>query len=54
MKAIGFVGASHADAPLAQALQLSGAETVIESMADLPQAVDSLVAATMPQRKHAP
>ncbi len=54
MKAIGFAGASHADARLAQALELAGAESVIDKMADLPRAVENLLAATMPQRKQAP
>jgi HAD superfamily hydrolase (TIGR01509 family) len=53
MKAIGFTGASHADARLAQALELAGADTVIDTMVDLPRAVESLLAATT-QRKHAP
>ncbi len=54
MKAIGFAGASHADARLAQALELAGAARVIEKMGDLPRAVENLVATTMPQRKQAP
>jgi HAD superfamily hydrolase (TIGR01509 family) len=53
MKAIGFAGASHADARLAQALEVAGAGTVLDTMVDLPRAVEGLLAATT-QRKQAP
>lgn len=36
MGIIGFAGASHADASLADALRIAGAETVLMRMADLP------------------
>ncbi len=45
MVAIGFAGASHANAELAAKLAAAGADFVIRAMADLPGAVRRLVAA---------
>jgi len=45
MKTIGFAGASHASAELAQQLKMAGANVVIAAMSDLPSAVEGLVAA---------
>jgi HAD superfamily hydrolase (TIGR01509 family) len=42
MRAIGFTGASHADASLAAALHAAGADIVIARMADLPDAITRL------------
>jgi hypothetical protein len=42
MKAIGFVGASHATAALAGQLADAGAHAVVQAMADLPAAVEAL------------
>jgi beta-phosphoglucomutase-like phosphatase (HAD superfamily) len=42
MQAIGFAGASHATAQLAQQLGEVGADIVIRTMSDLPQAVERL------------
>ncbi len=42
MGAIGFAGASHADAQLAAQLAAAGADTVVRAMADLPAAVERL------------
>jgi HAD superfamily hydrolase (TIGR01509 family) len=44
MKAIGFAGASHADADLVNRLKTAGADAAIRAMADLPAAVERLVA----------
>ncbi|HEY5226323.1 MAG TPA: HAD family hydrolase [Methylovirgula sp.] len=49
MKAIGFAGASHADAEMASALAATGARIVITKMADLPAAVETLRAAALEQ-----
>jgi HAD superfamily hydrolase (TIGR01509 family) len=43
MRAIGFAGASHADAALAAALTEAGAGRVLTDMADLPEAVAMLI-----------
>jgi HAD superfamily hydrolase (TIGR01509 family) len=45
MKTIGFAGASHASAELAQQLKMAGANVVIAAMSDLPSAVEDIVAA---------
>jgi len=45
MKTIGFAGAGHATAQLAQQLEQAGAEIVIRTMAELPAAVRNLVEA---------
>lgn len=42
MAAIGFVGANHANAQLAEELDAAGADIVIHAMADLPPAVQRL------------
>jgi HAD superfamily hydrolase (TIGR01509 family) len=42
MAAIGFAGASHADAQLAKALATAGASPVLTKMAELPAAVEAL------------
>jgi HAD superfamily hydrolase (TIGR01509 family) len=42
MKAIGFAGASHATAALAEQLEQAGADIVIRAMAELPAAVEKL------------
>ena len=44
MAAIGFAGASHANRELAKRLADAGADLVIDSMANLPAAVEQLVA----------
>jgi HAD superfamily hydrolase (TIGR01509 family) len=44
MSTIGFAGASHANAQLAERLKTVGADTVIRAMADLPAAVAWLAA----------
>jgi len=43
MAAIGFAGASHANRGLAERLVAAGAEPVIDSMANLPAAVEQVV-----------
>lgn len=45
MGAIGFAGASHANAQLAEKLAMASADTVIRAMADLPGAVERLAKA---------
>jgi HAD superfamily hydrolase (TIGR01509 family) len=42
MKAIGFIGASHATAALAGQLADAGAHAVVQAMSELPAAVDAL------------
>ncbi len=44
MSTIGFAGASHASAQLAERLKTAGADTVIRAMPDLPAAVEWLAA----------
>ncbi|MGE5534248.1 MAG: HAD family hydrolase [Acidobacteriota bacterium] len=44
MKAIGFVGASHATTQLGRQLKAAGADVVIESMSELPACVERLTA----------
>jgi HAD superfamily hydrolase (TIGR01509 family) len=44
MAAIGFVGASHADADLRAELVAAGADSVVAAMADLPAAIRTLAA----------
>lgn len=44
MKAIGFVGASHATMQLGRQLKAAGADVVIESMSELPACVERLTA----------
>jgi hypothetical protein len=44
MAAIGFAGASHANRELAKRLADAGADLVIDSMTNLPAAVEQLVA----------
>ena len=43
MKSVGFAGASHATAELAQQLKMAGATIVTTSMSDLPAAIEGLV-----------
>jgi len=50
MAAIGFAGASHADAHLAKSLAEAGADAVILKMADLPETIEKIRAA--PTRRH--
>jgi HAD superfamily hydrolase (TIGR01509 family) len=45
MGAVGFAGASHANAQLVEHLSASGADAVIRAMADLPGAVEALIRA---------
>jgi HAD superfamily hydrolase (TIGR01509 family) len=45
MKAVGFVGASHASAQLAERLTQAGADIVIKTMSDLPATVQRLATA---------
>lgn len=45
MAAIGFAGAGHANADIAERLTAAGAEVVLDAMADLPTAVERLRAA---------
>ena len=54
MASIGFAGASHADAALAQALADAGAGAVLTAMADLPAAVERLRAAGDPAAQGKP